>query len=118
MFNHKVKNDKNNEIVTKKTLFQRSKYWFSAILSYLQNLEKGVYCFPLILRIKYSLQICCYSTVCFKIRAIKFKFGCNSMISQSLANCKSQFSKKEEVGSYDNIALNQRNRLWFTVRAF
>ena len=30
------------------------------------------------------------------------------MISQSLSNLKSQFSQKEDVGSYDNIALNQR----------
>ena len=30
------------------------------------------------------------------------------MISKPLPNFKSQFSQKEEVGSYDNIALNQR----------
>ena len=29
------------------------------------------------------------------------------MISQPLANFKTQFSEKDEVGSYDNIALNQ-----------
>ena len=31
------------------------------------------------------------------------------MISQPLPNLKTQFSQKEEVGSYDNIALNQRS---------
>ena len=30
------------------------------------------------------------------------------MISQTLLNFKSQLSPKEEVDSYDNIALNQR----------
>ena len=30
------------------------------------------------------------------------------MISQPLLNVESQFPQKEEVGSYDNIALNQR----------
>ena len=33
------------------------------------------------------------------------------MISQPLPNFKSQFSQKEEVGSYDIIAPNQRYRL-------
>ena len=31
------------------------------------------------------------------------------MNSQLLPNYKTQFSQKEEVGSYDNIALNQRH---------
>ena len=31
------------------------------------------------------------------------------MISQSLSNFKSQISQKEDIGSYDNIALNQRS---------
>ena len=30
------------------------------------------------------------------------------MISEPLPNFKTQYSQKEEVGSYDNIALNQR----------
>ena len=30
------------------------------------------------------------------------------MIAEPLPNFQTQFSKKEEVGSYDNIALNQR----------
>ena len=86
-----------------------SKYcWFSAILSCLQKSEKWVNCFPSILRMKFSLQMCCNLTVCSKIRVIKFKFCCNPMISQPLPNFKSQFSQKEEVGSYDNVALNQR----------
>ena len=72
-----------------------------------KNLKKWVYCFPLVLRI-FSLQMCCNSTVCFATRVIKFKFCCNSVISQPLPNCKTQFSQKEEVGSYDKIALNQR----------
>ena len=69
--------------------------------------EKWIYCFPLIWRIKYSLQICCNPRGCFKIRVIKFYLCCNSMISQSLPNFKTQFSQEEEVSSYDNIALNQ-----------
>ena len=48
--------------------------------------------------------MCCNPTVCFKIRVIKFKYCCSSAIS----HVKSQFSPKEEVGGYDNIALNQR----------
>ena len=30
------------------------------------------------------------------------------MISQPLPNCKTEFFKEEDVGSYDNIALHQR----------
>ena len=52
--------------------------------------------------------MCCNPTVCFKIRVIKFKYCCSSAISQTLLNFKSQFCPKEEVGDYDNIALNQR----------
>ena len=64
--------------------------------------------FPLILRIKSSLQMYCNRTICLKIRVIKYKFCCNSMISQPLPNFKTQFSPKDEMCSYDNIALNQR----------
>ena len=81
---------------------------FSAILSYLQKSEKKVFCFPLIFRIKTSLQMYCNRTIYFKTRVIKFKFCCNSMISQPLPNFKTQFSPKDEVGSYDNIEPNQR----------
>ena len=48
-------------------------------------------------------------TVCFKIIANKFQFGSYSMISQPLPNLRTQFSTKDEVGTYDNIALNQRH---------
>ena len=82
--------------------------WFSAILSYLQKSEKWINCFPLILRIKSSAQMCCDPTVCFKIRVIKSNFCFNSMISQPLHNFIIRFSQKELVGSYDNIELNQR----------
>ena len=34
------------------------------------------------------------------------------MISQPISNVESQFSQKEEVDSYDNIALNQRYYLY------
>ena len=44
---------------------------------------------------------------CLKIRVIKLKFCCNSMISQPPPNSRTQFSQKEKVGSYDKIALNQ-----------
>ena len=54
------------------------------------------------LRKQSSQQMCCNPAVCFKIRVIKFKSYCNSKISQHL------FFQKEEVVSYDNIALNQR----------
>ena len=77
-------------------------------MSYLKKSENWVYRFRLILRMKYPLLICCNPTVCFIIRLIKFNFCCNSMISQPLSNLKTQFSSKEEVGTYDNIALNQR----------
>ena len=60
---------------------------------FLQKYEQWVYCFSLMLRIKPALQMCLL-----KIRLIKFKFDCNSIISQPLPNCKSQFSNKEEVG--------------------
>ena len=52
--------------------------------------------------------MCYNSTVCFKIRVIKFIFYCNSIIAEPLPNFQSKFSQKEEVGSYNNIALNQR----------
>ena len=52
--------------------------------------------------------MCCNTTICFKIRVIKYKFCCKYMISQPLPNFKSQFSQNVEAGSYDNIALNQR----------
>ena len=74
---------------------------------------KGVYGFLLILRIKSSLQMCCNRTVYFNIRVIQFKFYCNSMIPQPLPNFKSLFSQREEVGSYDNIAPNQRFTMAF-----
>ena len=71
--------------------------------------EKWVYCFHSILRIKSSLQMCCNPTVCFNIRVIKFKFYCNSMIPQPLANFITVFFfQKDEAGSYDNIARTQR----------
>ena len=39
------------------------------------------------------------------------------MISQPLPNFKTQFYQKEEVGRYDNIALNQRyNKTNFTAQ--
>ena len=34
-----------------------------------------------------------------------FKFCCKSIISQPLPNFQTQFSPKDEFGSYDNIAL-------------
>ena len=82
--------------------------WFSAKLSYLQKSEKWVYCFPLMLRIKSSIQICSITTFFFQIRVIKCKFCSIYMISQLLPNFKTQFSKTDEVGSYDDIALYQR----------
>ena len=83
--------------------------WFSAILSYLQKSEKCFFfSFPLILRIKSAVQINCNRTICFRIRVTKFKFSCKSMISQPLPIFKPLFSPKDEVGSYDNIAPNQR----------
>ena len=91
--------------------YTRTYRWFRAMLSYLRKSEgkkKRIYCFPLKLRIKSPLQMCCNSTVSFKIRVIKFNFCCNTMISKYLPNFKTQLSQKEEVGSYDNIALNQR----------
>ena len=78
-------------------------------MSYLQKSQKWVYFFPLILTMQSSLQMCCNPTVCCKIRVIKFNFCCNSMISQHLQNFGTQFSQKQEVGSYDNIVLNQRD---------
>ena len=50
----------------------------------------------------------CNPIVCFKIRARKFHFCCNSLILQPPPNFKTQFSQKEEVGGYDAIVLNQR----------
>ena len=77
--------------------------------------EKWVYCFHSILRIKSSLQMCCNPTVCFNIRVIKFKFYCNSMIPQPLANFITVFFfQKDEAGSYDNIARTQRFALSWT----
>ena len=76
-------------------------------MSYLQKSEKWPYCFNLISRLKSTLQMCCNPTVCFNIRMIQFKLCCKSMTSQPLPNFKREFSQKEEVGSYDNIALNQ-----------
>ena len=38
------------------------------------------------------------------------------MISQPLPNIKTHFFQKEEVGSYDNIALNERYCVIFTGR--
>ena len=73
-----------------------------------KNQKKMFYCFPLILRIKSFLQMYFNPTVCFKIKIIKFKFCCNSVVSQPLPNLKTQFSQKEDVDSYDNIALKQR----------
>ena len=52
--------------------------------------------------------MCCNPTVYFKIRVVKINLCCNSMISQPLPNYNTKFSQKERVGSYDNIALNQR----------
>ena len=52
--------------------------------------------------------MCCNPTVCFKFQVIKLNFCCNSTISQLLPNFKTQSSEKEEVGSYDNIALKQQ----------
>ena len=76
--------------------------WFSSILSYLQILKKKwLFIFLLELRITSSSQMCCNPTICFKIWVIK--------LSQPLPNFKIQSSRKEEVGSYDNIALGQRN---------
>ena len=66
------------------------------------------FCFPLILSIKSSLQMCCNRTICFEIQIIKFKCCCNSMNSQAFPNFKTQLSPKDEVGSYENIALSQR----------
>ena len=37
------------------------------------------------------------------------------MISQPLPNFKTQFSQKEDVGSYDNIALNQHISLLMSM---
>ena len=74
--------------------------WFSVILSYLQKSEKIMLSFDIRDTI-FLTKLYCNRTV------IKFKFCCNSMISQPLPNFKTQFSQKYEVGSYDNIALNQ-----------
>ena len=61
------------------------------------------------LKIKSSFQVCCHPTVRFKIRVIKFKFCCNSVILQPLPSFQAQLShEKEKFGCYDNIALNQR----------
>ena len=49
----------------------------------------------------------CNRSIWFNIQVIKFKFCCNLMILQPLPNFKTQIYQKEEVGSYDNIALNQ-----------
>ena len=44
------------------------------------------------------------------------------MISQPLPNIKTQFSQKEKVGIYDNIALNLRHnvnaQVWHTADLF
>ena len=72
-----------------------------------KNLKKWVYCFPLILRVKSSLQMYYNPIVCFEVWVTKFRFCRNSMISQLLPNFQTQFSQKEEIASYDNIALNQ-----------
>ena len=82
----------------------------SAQYCHFQKSEKWIYCFLLMFRKKSSQQMCCNPTVCFKIRVIKFKSYCNSKISQHLQNFKTLFFffQKEEVVSYDNIALNQR----------
>ena len=70
--------------------------WLNAILSYLQKSEKRVYCFPLILRIKAFYKLISYNpTICFEIRAIKFKCCCNSMISELFSNFQTHFSKKK-----------------------
>ena len=52
--------------------------------------------------------MCCNLTVCFKIRVMRCKICFNHMNSQPLPNLKTQFSQKEDAGSYDNTALNQR----------
>ena len=82
--------------------------WFRAILSYLQKSKKKVCCFPLMFRIQYSLKMCCNPTLCFNFQVIQFQFCGNSMVSEPLPNFKTQISRKDESGSYDNIALNQR----------
>ena len=71
-------------------------------------MKKWVHCFPLILRIQSSVQMCSNPAVCYKVQIIKFKFCCNDIISQPLLNFKSHFSqKKGEFGIYDSIALKQ-----------
>ena len=73
-----------------------------------KNLKKWAYCVPSIWRIESYLQMRSNPTVCFQIWVIKFKFCCIDMILEPLPNFKTQFSQKEEVGSYDNTPLNQR----------
>ena len=53
--------------------------------------------------------MCCNPTVCFEIRVIKVKFCRHYMISQPLPNFKTQFSQKEDVGSYDKICTEPAN---------
>ena len=84
--------------------FQSRLYrWFNTILSYLQRSGKWVLRFLDIKDKIFSTN----HTVCSKVHVIRFKFWCNSMITQSLPNFKTQFSQKEEAGSYDNVALKQ-----------
>ena len=49
-----------------------------------------------------------YSHILLKNSSINFKFCCNTMIPHLHPNVQTQFAEKEEVGSYDNIAMNQR----------
>ena len=101
----------------------------SAILSYLKNSEKRVYCFPVILRIKSSLQMCCNPTVHFKIRLIKFNFCCNSIILTASSKLKNSiFSKTRSwqirqyrtetamLSFYDSIREYPQNRQKKTMR--
>ena len=46
---------------------------------------------------------------------MKITFCCNSIISQPLSNFKTEFSQKEENGGYDNIALNHRYMVCFSI---
>ena len=60
--------------------------------------------------------MCCNPRVCFKIPDIKVCLCCDSIISQSLPNFETQFSQKEEGGSYDNVSLNQRFYMYLSTR--
>ena len=70
------------------------KHFAGSAQYYLKKSEKWIYCFPLILKTKSSLQICCNHTVCFKIRVIKLTFVITPRFHSLFQTLKLTFPRK------------------------